>query len=92
MIAREIIRTILEIAAVCLLIYGFMHEDELVRFENRVFIIVKALWKSRKAARVASATHTGQTTQTKAKPQNQGVYSNVRRFPDGKPITRRRRK
>lgn len=89
---KELIRTVMEIAAVCLLIYGFVHEDELVRFEDRVFRIVKALWKSRKDARVASETHAGQTTQTKAKPQNQGVYSNVRRFPDGKPISRRRRK
>ena len=51
MIAKEIIHTILEFVACGLLIYGYVHEEEVARFERRVFRIVRYIWRTRKAAR-----------------------------------------
>ena len=34
------IRTLIEFAAICLLIYGFMHEDKVIAFEQNVKRIV----------------------------------------------------
>ncbi len=51
MIVNEVVRTILEIAACGLLIFGYVHEEEVARFERRVFRIVRYMWRTRKAAR-----------------------------------------
>ena len=34
------IRTLMEFAAICLLIYGFIHEDKLIAFEQNVKRII----------------------------------------------------
>ena len=34
------IRTLIEFAAICLLIYGFMHEDKVITFEKNVKRII----------------------------------------------------
>lgn len=34
------IRTLMEFAAICLLIYGFIHEDKVIAFEQNVKMII----------------------------------------------------
>ena len=44
------IRTLIEFAAICLLIYGFIHEDKLIAFEQNVKRII--LGKIRRAIHI----------------------------------------
>ena len=43
-------RTLMEFAAICLLIYGFIHEDKVIAFEQNVKRII--LGKIRRVARI----------------------------------------
>lgn len=79
MITKDIVFSIFEIACAALLLYGVWHKDQLIRFENRVILIVKALWRSRKATRVVPAARAGQITRMKPETQNRGAYRNVSR-------------
>lgn len=78
MATKDIACTILEIAACALLLYGVWHREDLIRFERRVFMIAKVLWRSRKATRVASTARAGQITLVKPNTQNRGSHGNVR--------------
>lgn len=40
-----ILRTIIEIIAVLLIIYGFIHEDKLIAFEERIVEKIKQAFK-----------------------------------------------
>ena len=44
------IRTLIEFAAICLLIYGFIHEDKLIAFEQNIKRII--LGNIRRAIRI----------------------------------------
>ncbi len=48
-----IIITFIEIAAALLLIYGFMHEEELIEFETEMAKIIRFVIKKHKKARLA---------------------------------------
>ena len=79
MTAKDIVWTIFEIAGAALLLYGVLHKEKLIRFENRVILVVKALWIARKATRVVPAARAGQITRMKPETQNRGAYCNVSR-------------
>ena len=54
------IRTLIEFAAICLLIYGFIHEDKLIAFEQNVKRIV--IGNIRRAIRIRKNKKMGGTT------------------------------
>lgn len=41
MILKFVIQTVFEIALVVLIIYGFIHEDKLIAFEDKIKVKVK---------------------------------------------------
>lgn len=54
------VRTLIEFAAICLLIYGFMHEDKVITFEQNIKRII--LGNVRRAIRIRKHKKMGETT------------------------------
>lgn len=59
MTAGFIIRVILEVAAVLALAYGFMHEDKVIAFEDRMLAKFRARKAEPKAEPAAKESYTG---------------------------------
>ena len=54
------IRTLIEFAAICLLIYGFVHEDKVIDFEKNVKRVI--IGNVRRAIRIRKHKKMGETT------------------------------